>query len=63
VESDDSKAIIFDPETNETVCSSRGIVLRDNVRIAGAEPECQLLWHFMIWVSRESSKMDKEKAM
>src|SRR5215472_3210047 len=28
----DSKAIIFDPETNETVCSSCGIVLRDNVQ-------------------------------
>ncbi|MGA9149155.1 MAG: TFIIB-type zinc ribbon-containing protein, partial [Candidatus Nitrosopolaris sp.] len=26
----DSKAIIFDAETNETVCSSCGIVLRDN---------------------------------
>jgi transcription initiation factor TFIIB len=50
VESDDSKAIIFDPETNETVCSSCGIVLRDNVQKAGAEPECQLLWRFMIWV-------------
>jgi transcription initiation factor TFIIB len=32
----DSKAIIFDPETNETVCSSCGIVLRDNVQ---ASPE------------------------
>ncbi len=32
----DSKAIIFDAETNETVCSSCGIVLRDNVR---ASPE------------------------
>ena len=28
----DSKAILFDPETNETVCSSCGIVLRDNVQ-------------------------------
>src|SRR5215467_9015763 len=28
----DSKAIIFDAETNETVCSSCGIVLRDNVQ-------------------------------
>ena len=27
----DSKAIVFDAETNETVCSSCGIVLRDNV--------------------------------
>ena len=27
----DSKAVIFDPETNETLCSSCGIVLRDNV--------------------------------
>jgi transcription initiation factor TFIIB len=26
-----SKAIIYDAETNETVCSSCGIVLRDNV--------------------------------
>ncbi|MGB6530911.1 MAG: TFIIB-type zinc ribbon-containing protein [Candidatus Nitrosopolaris sp.] len=32
----DSKAIIFDPETNEMVCSSCGIVLRDNVQ---ASPE------------------------
>jgi transcription initiation factor TFIIIB Brf1 subunit/transcription initiation factor TFIIB len=32
----DSKAIIFDPETNETVCSSCGIVLRDDVQ---ASPE------------------------
>ena len=32
----DSKAILFDPETNETVCSSCGIVLRDNVH---ASPE------------------------
>jgi hypothetical protein len=32
----DSKAIIFDAETNETVCSSCGIVLRDNVQ---ASPE------------------------
>jgi transcription initiation factor TFIIB len=31
-----SKAIIFDVETNETVCSSCGIVLRDNVE---ASPE------------------------
>ena len=31
----DSKAILFDPETNETVCSSCGIV-RDNVH---ASPE------------------------
>ncbi|MGA9153559.1 MAG: TFIIB-type zinc ribbon-containing protein, partial [Candidatus Nitrosopolaris sp.] len=31
-----SKAIIFDAETNETVCSSCGIVLRDNVH-AGPE--------------------------
>ena len=29
----DSKAIIFDPESNETVCSSCGIVLRDNVQV------------------------------
>jgi transcription initiation factor TFIIB len=28
----DSKAVIFDPETNETLCSSCGIVLRDNVQ-------------------------------
>ena len=28
----DSKAIIFDAEANETVCSSCGIVLRDNVQ-------------------------------
>jgi len=28
----DSNAIIFDAETNETVCSSCGIVLRDNVQ-------------------------------
>jgi transcription initiation factor TFIIB len=28
----DSRAIIFDAETNETVCSSCGIVLRDNVQ-------------------------------
>ena len=28
----DSKAIIFDAETNETVCSSCGIVLRDNIQ-------------------------------
>ena len=27
-----SKAIIFDAETNETVCSSCGIVLHDNVQ-------------------------------
>ena len=27
----DSKAVIFDAETNETLCSSCGIVLRDNV--------------------------------
>src|SRR5215469_6283950 len=51
----DGKAIIFDAETNETLCSSCGIVLRDSVQAspelrAGAEPECQLLWHFMIWV-------------
>jgi transcription initiation factor TFIIB len=32
----DSKAIIFDAETNETVCSSCGIVLPDNVQ---ASPE------------------------
>ena len=32
----DSKAIIFDPETNETVCSSCGIVLCNNVQ---ASPE------------------------
>src|SRR5215469_17921452 len=32
----DSKAIIFDAETNETVCSSCGIVLRDNLH---ASPE------------------------
>src|SRR5215469_8908440 len=32
----DSKAIIFDPETNETVCSSCGIVIHDNVQ---ASPE------------------------
>src|SRR5215467_9754937 len=32
----DSKAILFDPETNEAVCSSCGIVLRDNVH---ASPE------------------------
>jgi transcription initiation factor TFIIB len=32
----DNKAIIFDPETNEMVCSSCGIVLRDNVQ---ASPE------------------------
>jgi transcription initiation factor TFIIB len=32
----DSKAIIFDAEANETVCSSCGIVLRDNVQ---ASPE------------------------
>ena len=32
----DSKAIIFDAETNETVCSSCGIVVRDNVH---ASPE------------------------
>jgi transcription initiation factor TFIIIB Brf1 subunit/transcription initiation factor TFIIB len=30
----DSKAIIFDAETNETLCSSCGIVLRDNVQSA-----------------------------
>ena len=56
-----SNAIIFDPETNEMVCSSCGIVLRDNVQAtpewslekisrAGVEQGCQLLWHFMIWV-------------
>ena len=33
----DSKAIIFDPETNEMVCSSCGIVLRDNVEAANSE--------------------------
>jgi hypothetical protein len=32
----DSKAVIFDAETNETVCRSCGIVLRDNVQ---ASPE------------------------
>ncbi len=35
----DSKAIVFDPETNETVCSSCGIVLRDNVH---ASPELRV---------------------
>jgi transcription initiation factor TFIIB len=33
----DSKAMIFDAETNETVCSSCGIVLRDNVEAANPE--------------------------
>jgi transcription initiation factor TFIIB len=33
----DSKAIIFDAETNETLCSSCGIVLRDNVQSARPE--------------------------
>jgi transcription initiation factor TFIIB len=33
----DSKAIIFDAETSETVCSSCGIVLRDNVESPSAE--------------------------
>src|SRR5215471_15908397 len=32
----DSKAIIFDAETNETVCSSCGVVLRDSIQ---ASPE------------------------
>jgi len=32
----DSKAMIYDSETNETVCSTCGIVLRDNVQ---ASPE------------------------